>query len=144
MNPSSIPDHDRLDDNITTSYLPDLDRLTHNHDDEVKMTMTAYKTLVNNILTINQNLERNQEAFASIKRNNQVNEDLAKEMENIISSLKPKKRAKFGTKENLIPDIRFISTAEKYEETINSSPRTPLTPVPDYNEVFGKLLSNLI
>jgi hypothetical protein len=99
MNHSSIPDHERLDDNVTTSYLPDLERLTHNPNDEVKMTMTAYKTLVKNIGIINQNILKNSESLASIRRRNDVNEELALEMESIISSLKPKKKAKFSTKQ---------------------------------------------
>jgi len=130
-------------DNVTTSYLPDLERLTHNPNDEVRMTMTAYKTLVKNIDTINKNILKNSESLASIHRRNDINEELALEIEDIISSLKPKKKAKFGIKQNLIPDIKFRSTAEKYEEAINSSPRTPLTPVPDFNEVMNKIASKL-
>jgi hypothetical protein len=131
------------DDNVTTSYLPDLERLTHNPNDEVKMTTTAYKILVKNIGTINQNILKNSESLASIHRRNDVNEKLALEIEDIISSIKPKKKAKFSTKQNLIPDIKFRSTAKKYEEAINSSPKTPLSPVPDFNEIMSKIASKL-
>ena len=127
----------------SSSYLIDLDRLTYDPNDEVKMTTTAYNTLVRNIKTINQNILKNSEALSSIRRKNDVNEELAIEMDSIISSLKPKKKSKFGTKENLIPIIKFISTQEKYEEVIKSSPRTPLTPVPDYQDIMSKIESNI-
>ena len=122
-------------------YLSDLDRLTRNPYDEVKMTGTAFNTLTRNITTIEQNILKNSEAIASIKRRNDVNEYLSKEMSDIISSLQPKKKPKFGTKENLIPNIRFTSSPENYEEAIRTSPRCPLTTPPNANELLSKLFT---
>jgi len=127
----------------TNEYINDLDRLLNDPSDTVCMTKTAFKSLLRNIHILNKSLVDMERELGSIRYQISTNQLLSKEMEDIITSLSPKKKLKFGTKENLIPDIKFRSSAEKYEETINSSPKTPLSPVPDYNEVMNKIASKL-
>lgn len=112
-------------------YIQDLDRLTRDKSDEVVMTTSAYKTLHSNLQTIKQNLERNQEAFATIKRNNVVNEDLIKQIEQIVSSLSPKK----NSKKTMVP----FNINLNFEEELLKAPKSPLTPIPDLNKLMGKL-----
>lgn len=124
----------------TNDYIDDLNRLTYNPNDEVKMTKSAFKTLLKNVDTINSNLFKNQEDIAFIKRREDVNKQLAEEMIQILSSLKPTKKSKFGTKANLLSSHpTFVQSEERYMEELVKAPVTPLTPVPDFNDVINKL-----
>ena len=118
-------------------YIQDLDRLTRNKSDEVVMTTSAYKTLHHNLQTIKQNLERNQEAFATINRNNIVNEDLIKQMGQIVFSLLPKEKPKLNSKKTMVPFNININ----FEEELSKAPKSPLTPIPNLNELMGKFIS---
>jgi tRNA U34 5-carboxymethylaminomethyl modifying enzyme MnmG/GidA len=122
----------------TNDYIDDLNHLTYNPDDEVKMTASAFKTLLRNINLINTNLFKNQEDIAFIKRREDVNKSLAEEMEQILSSLKPKKKSKVNLKINY---PKFVQSEERYMEELAKAPLTPLTPVPDYNDIINKLSS---
>ena len=124
-----------------SSYISDLERLTHNPDDEVKMTSTAYKILLRNINIINNNQQKIDKMKRELNMYFNQNSDLIQEVNDILASIKPKKKPKFGTKENLIPDIRFISSWEKYEEALNAAPKVSLTPVPDFQHIMSKINS---
>jgi hypothetical protein len=126
-----------------SEYIYDLDRLTNDPSDSVCMTKTSFKTLLRNITRLTAGLDHIHKELGHLRHRLDTNLSFAKEMEDIISSLTPKKKPKFGTKKNLIPDIRFTSSAERYEEALKSAPMTTLTPVPDFNEVMRKLASKL-
>lgn len=125
----------------TNEYIDDLNRLTHDPSDEVKMTSRAFKTLLKNINLINTNLFKNEEDIAFIKRREAVNKQLAEEMEQILSSLKPTSPKKKG-KKLTVTDIKLDNitmTEERYQELLTTLPKSSFTPVPDSNIILDKL-----
>ena len=125
----------------TNEYISDLNRLTHNPADEVRLTKTSYKTITRALDIVEQSLDRIEEQEKYLRKERNTLRDRISDIHQIINSIKPKVKSKFGTKENLIPDIRFISSWEKYEEALNAAPKVSLTPVPDLNEVLSKIQS---
>jgi len=125
----------------TSDYIDDLNRLTYNPDDEVKMTKSAFNTLLRNINTINSNLFKNQEDIAFIKRREDVNKQLAEEMEQILSSLNTASSKK-KSKKLTVTDIKLDNitmTEERYQELLTTLPKSSFTPVPDSNIILDKL-----
>lgn len=121
----------------SSSYLPDLERLTHNSDDEVKMTSTAYKILLRNINIINNNQQKIDKMKRELNMYFNQNSDLIQEVNDILTSIKPKKKPKFSTKVNPIPRM----TEERYNEELSKAPKAPLTPVPDFQHIMNKINS---
>lgn len=122
-----------------SSYLPDLERLTHNPNDEVKMTSTAYNTLLRNINTINNNQQKIDKMKRELNMYFNQNSDLIQEVNDILTSIKPRKKPKFGTRANLIPRM----TEERYNEELSKAPKATFTPVPDFKDILKKISSSI-
>jgi hypothetical protein len=120
-----------------SSYISDLERLTHNPDDEVKMTSTAYKILLRNINIINNNQQKIDKMKRELNMYFNQNSDLIQEVNDILASIEPKKKPKFGTKVNPIPRM----TEEKYNEELSKAPKASFTPVPDFQHIMSKINS---
>jgi hypothetical protein len=128
----------------TSSYIPDLNRLTHNPNDEVRMTSTAFNILLNNISTITKNQSKIDDLSRDICSYTKQNYYLIQKVQQIISSLTPEKRPKFGTKSNLIPNVfrsKLNWSPERYDEELSKAPKNFLTPVPDFNHIMNKMRS---
>jgi hypothetical protein len=123
-----------------SSYISDLERLTHNPDDEVKMSSTAYKILLRNIDIINNNQQKIDKMKRELNMYFNQNSDLIQEVNDILTSIKPKKKYKYSTKSNLIP-FQATMTEERYNEELYKAPKAPLTPVPDFRHIMNKINS---
>ena len=128
----------------TDEYISDLDRLTRNPDDEVRMTGRAFLELKDSVNIIDNNQIRIESNIKDVRSRVKQNSELIDKVEQIISSLNvPKKKSKFGTKSNLLPAINFIASADRYEEELAKAPKCSLTPVPNYFDLIKKIAEKI-